>query len=1038
MNISHPKRVIFIILLALFTFIVFLYFSRIPELNAKAGFDPSNIFEGFFTHNPLFTLDKEASLLIRIGKNTFNWIYANYNGMIFGILLGALAKSLFRYFQFQKKKGSFISAFMGLIAGTPLSICVNCAAPVMKGILSSKQKVFALSVMLSAPSMNFIVLTILFATLPFYLAFSKVLFNLLLILIILPLINLKLGEDIPFSTVGETFSKISENWKKALKFGLKGLFEDLIFIFIRTAPLMILASAFAGVLGTFIDKYNLQTIKGDFPTLFFVVLIGILLPVPIAVDILLVAALFFLGLDTNIILALLLTLGSSSIYSLSIVWRSLSALWAIALFLSIFTLTIVMAPMGKFIEKAYIMNVVKHYGKMLNTPTKSLSDIEIIPKVKDQKQIPIKKIQRWELVEQQDDLSLYTRPFEKQDLAINKKFTKLEGEEIGLIKAYEPGNNDLIFPFWFRGVASGDINQDGWEDLVFGSNQGPVVYKNIGGKFQLQPFSFSEHNVLSTLDSLITFVVALVDFNNDNFPELFFTTWSKGNWLVPNIKGILHYDLAKKVPNRKAILTISAAFSDFDRNGYADIVNGNTVSSHPLRRREIQGQRKNSILYNRLNFKFMEKPLESFPDGDTLSTLVVDFNRDGLPDILSGNDFRPPDFLYLNKGKHFETFSLPSIGITEIPRFSMSHNLGDFNNDLIEDILLSGTIGEESTYAPSKKYTISKWGKKKCSHIKNKERVKRCFSLNSLHQKMPSFTQQSYHFLKCLGLNSPNLKRDCLANNLFRMFSSMSFFDNSPPDCNLFPKRYETLKDLCEFRLKASLLKKAREINPNLLYPKQHQSQYIYIGQKNPNLFQKLLPEKAGEMIYPKVPGWTWNSQIADYDNDGLQDIFLVNGSLINERNGPNFFLKNTGEKFLVQTFEYNLNDLFNYYSYVPIDFDNDGDLDIITNSSEGPVRVYKNNHSGKNSLSIRFFSKNGNENFISTQTILRGQTGKKKFMRRVQKSGGFLSFPSNQLYFGLGKGREKFSAEIIWPSGKKSYLNNKMKRGHQYLIIKN
>ena len=154
------------------------------------------------------------------------------------------------------------------------------------------------------------------------------------------------------------------------------------------------------------------------------------------------------------------------------------------------------------------------------------------------------------------------------------------------------------------------------------------------------------------------------------------------------------------------------------------------------------------------------------------------------------------------------------------------------------------------------------------------------------------------------------------------------------------------------------------------------------------------------------------------------------------KNNGPNYFLKNHGDRFWIHTFEYNLNDVFNYYSYVSIDFDDDGDLDIITNSS--PVRIYKNNHSRENSLSLSFLSEKGGENFISTKVILKESNGEKQFLRRVQKTGGFLSFSSNQLYFGLGEGdNEKFSAEITWPSGKKSYLKNKLKRGYKYLIIK-
>ena len=1041
MNISHPKSFWFVFGMALFVSVSFLYFSRVPELNIKSLSSTSNIFNGLITHDPLFVLLEYDNLIKKLLKHSLNWLYANYKGMLFGIFLGGVAKNLFRYLQFKKEHGSFASAFMGLLAGSPLSVCVNCASPIMKGLLSSKQKVFALSVMFSSPSMNFIILTMLFSLLPFYLAFAKIFFNLIFILITLPLINYIIGKKITFIKANDSksqdrFFRSSKNWLKEFKSSLKLFFEDLKFIFIRTAPLMVLASVFVSVLLVFGDNYELENLPSNFITLSITSLLGILFPVPMAIDILLVAGLFSIGVNTNIILALLFSLGISSIYSLAIVWRSLSALWAISLFFSLFLMTVLMAPMGNITEKFYIKSAIYYSGKILNTPEKKLPDkisqTNIVEKKKTRlKEAQIKK--EWTLIEKQDEMSLYGQKFNEQEDPISKKFTKLEGKDIGLDKAYEPDNIDLLFPLWFRGIASADINQDGLDDLVFGSNEGPVIYKNRGGGFEPQEFSSSTNESLPDLNSLIVFLVALIDFNNDNYPDLFFTTWSDGNYLVPNINGSYDWNLAKKLPNKKALLTISASFADFDKDSFIDIVNGNTSSVIPLRSIKIDGERINSVLYNQSNFNFIEKTLKANPNGDTLSILNGDFNKDGFIDIIVSNDFEVPDFLYLNKGKTFEMSSLSSLEIEKSPADAMSYNLGDLNNDLNEDIFKSGTVyNDRRNFRPTKKYFQNKWNNKNCYHIKDKRTQNRCFEFYLLKKYHPNIDEPSYHFLKCLLLKKYSLKSDCLANNLIGiMLYQTSFFKQNLPNCNLFSNRYKVLKDICQLQFKAQ-----GEINiENIKEEQQELRHYIYMG-TNQSLFNELLSEKDGHMIYPQSTGWSWNSQIADYDNDGLQDIFIVNGSVDNKYNGPNYFLKNYGDRFRIHTFEYNLNDIFNYYSYVSIDFDNDGDLDIITNSA--PIRIYKNNHSGKNSLSISFLSKNESENFISTQVILKESNGEKQFLRRVQKTGGFLSFSSNQLYFGLGKeDKERFSSEIIWPSGKKSYLKNKLKRGYKYLIIK-
>ena len=897
MIISHPKRFWFVFGLALFISALFLYFSRVPELSIKSLSSPSDIFSSLITHDPLLVLLEYETNIIKILKHSLNWLYANYKGMLFGIFLGGAAKSLFRYLQFKKEHGSFGGAFMGLLAGSPLSVCVNCASPIMKGMLSSKQKVFALSVMFSSPSMNFIILTMLFSLLPFYLAFAKIFFNLIFILITLPLINSVIGKRITFiesedSKTKDEFFKPSKSWLKEFKSSLKLFFEDLKFIFIRTAPLMILASVFVSVLLVF--DYGLEDLPSNFITLSITSLLGLLFPVPMAIDILLVAGLFSIGVNTNITLALLFSLGISSIYSLAIVWRALSAWWAVSLFLSLFLMTVLMAPMGSIAEKLYIKSVISYSGKILNNPAKlpdKMTQANTIEKKKTRlKKAQIKK--EWTLIEKQDELSLYGQKFNKQENPVSKKFTKLEGKDIGLDKAYEPDNIDLLFPLWFRGIASADINQDGLDDLVFGSNEGPVIYKNRGGGgvgFELQKFLSSTNESLPDLNSLIVFLVALIDFNNDNYPDLFFTTWSDGNYLVPNINGSYDWSLAKKLPNQKALLTMSASFADFDKNGFIDIVNGNTLSIIPLSYIKIDGERINSILYNQAELQFREKALKSNPAGDTLSILNGDFNKDGFVDIIVSNDFEAPDFLYLNKGGAFEMSSLSSLGIEKITEDAMSYNIGDLNNDLIEDLFLSGTVEDDmSRFKLSKKYFQNKWNNRNCLHIKDKKKQNHCFELYLLKKYHPNIDEPAYHFLKCSRLKKYSLKQDCLANNLIGIILyQSSFFKQNPLDCGLFSKRYRVLKDICQLRLKAQSKMNIKEE----MIEKQEKRHYIYMG-KDKGLFRELLSEKNDSVIYPKTTGWSWNSQIADYDNDGLQDIFIVNGSVDNEKQWAKLFFE--------------------------------------------------------------------------------------------------------------------------------------------------
>ena len=1039
-SLSHPKRFLALVLLAISVFTLFLLFSRIPDLQAKTLSTPSDAFSGLIAHEILLWTTKNDPWFINLGKHILNWLYANYKGMIFGIFLGGVAKCLFRYLQFSKSHNPFLNALMGLIAGTPLSVCVNCAAPIMKGALSSRRKSFALSMMISSPSLNFIVLSMLFTIFPLYLAFSKVFFNLLVILLIVPMIAHKLDDSsiTPFKDSHK--NKETENWYQALTHGSKELFLDLKFIFIKTAPLMLLAAVFAGSLALLVQIYEPKVIPADLLTLSLVALVGILLPLPIAMDILLAGAFFSIGVDTSVVLVLLFTLGISSVYSFAIVWKSLSPIWSISLFLSIFFLTLVIAPVGKIVERAYITKIAQHYGQILQNlvQTNSLKEQNLSVQSNlaetsqqqrtNQEQKPVliaRKDKAWKQIGKQKGFILYTRPFEKQPEAPSIRFSKLEGPDIGLIRGYEPSPADYVQPLWNgRGIAAGDLDQDGWEDLVLGSNKGPHVYKNLGGKFQLQKRP-------QNLDSLITFSVALVDLNNDNFPELFFTTLFKGNYVVPNKKGTLRYDLMKQVPGGVSPLTWSIAFADFDKNGYLDVVNGNSIALFAFRNKGFIEKRKNTISYNH-NLHFRERFFKNSFNGDTDSILVNDLNRDGLADIFIANDFARPAIFHRNKGHgNFKTSPLHTLGIDDISYSPMSYNFADLDNDLIEDLFLSGTIGDNpDNYAPSKKYTQEKFTQKTCSSIKGSIQAKRCHKLRKIRSAAENPLKTNYRFNRCFKLlKEPAHKEACLANVLFRMTLFAPVYKNSFPNCDIFPEKYKIFKELCQFRLEKELPLRW----PDFKTPGENGEHHIYKGRTD-GTFQRLPPTKEGQRVYPNVTGWSWNSQIFDADNDGLQDIFLVNGSYLGPRNGPNYFFKGDGKSFQEQTFQYNLNDQFNYYSFVPTDFDNDGDLDIIVNSSEGPIRIYKNHNSSKNSLNLVFESRYGNQNFVSTKVILREK--EKGWTRRIQYSGGFLSFPSDRLYFGLGKGEGKLSAEIIWPSGGKTFLKHKLQRGMQYRIV--
>jgi hypothetical protein len=74
-----------------------------------------------------------------------------------------------------------------MMIGTPLGVCVNCAAPIAQGMLKGGSRVeTALGTLFSSPTFNVIVLGIVFTLFPWYLAALKILAGLFTVLVVVP------------------------------------------------------------------------------------------------------------------------------------------------------------------------------------------------------------------------------------------------------------------------------------------------------------------------------------------------------------------------------------------------------------------------------------------------------------------------------------------------------------------------------------------------------------------------------------------------------------------------------------------------------------------------------------------------------------------------------------------------------------------------------------------------------------------------------------------------------------------------------------
>jgi hypothetical protein len=91
-----------------------------------------------------------------------------------------------------------------------------------------------------------------------------------------------------------------------------------------TLPLMVLAGVVAAIVVQIIPVEEVASIEVGVLSILAVTAIGIFLPLPIALDIVLAATLLAVGVPIIYVAILLFTLGIYSVYSFSIIWTTIS------------------------------------------------------------------------------------------------------------------------------------------------------------------------------------------------------------------------------------------------------------------------------------------------------------------------------------------------------------------------------------------------------------------------------------------------------------------------------------------------------------------------------------------------------------------------------------------------------------------------------------------------------------------------------------------------------------------------------------------
>jgi hypothetical protein len=306
------------------------------------------------------------------------------------------------------------------------------------------------------------------------------------------------------------------------------------------------------------------------------------------------------------------------------------------------------------------------------------------------------------------------------------------------------------------GCAFLDYDNDGWMDILL-INTGPSVFyhpKNPGRNalyHNNRNGTFTDVTKQAGLDAARWGEgVAVGDYNGDGYQDILFTSYG-GNFLYRNNRNGTFTDVTAQAGlGGNGGWTTSAVWFDYDNDGRLDLFvgvfvdyggdNPKTCGQNQAKKRyycvpSMFDSRYSTLYHNNGDGTFTETghltDIGKNP-GKCHGVVATDINNDGLMDLFVTNDL-VPNFLYVNRGNgKFEEIGL-SAGVAYsadgLARSGMGVDSADYDNDGREDLFVSNIDRErfgfyhndggesftdvaDRTGIGKKSYFLSGWGLK--------------------------------------------------------------------------------------------------------------------------------------------------------------------------------------------------------------------------------------------------------------------------------------------------------------------------------------
>lgn len=558
------------------------------------------------------------------------------------------------------------------------------------------------------------------------------------------------------------------------------------------------------------------------------------------------------------------------------------------------------------------------------------------------------------------------------------RFESISSEVSGLTFKNQLTENDSInildneFVYNGAGVALGDLNNDGLDDIFLAANQvDNKLFLNQGD------LKFKEITLESKISKSNSFIwssgVSMVDLNLDGKLDIYIcNTFSKDSTQRANLlyihqglneNGIpVFKEMAKEYGIADDTYSSHAQFFDYDNDGDLDLFIGvnriegiNPSQFSPL---EDDGTStsKDRLYENKWNDAVGRPEFVNVSDsagiryhGYSHSTLINDFNKDGWMDIYVANDFLSNDLVYINNqdgtftnraGELFKHFSLSSMG----------SDIVDVDNDGELDLFTT----EMQPYYNKRKKLFQGPSNYQKEVFTKKYQYEQQYTRNTLQLNQGYNSSTGLPIHSEMGMYAGIHETDWSWAPLFADYDNDGFQDLLIT--NGFPKDV-TDRDFGDFRATASRL-------------------------------------VTKQVLLAAIP----------------------------EIKIPNFIYKNNGDlTFTDMTKDWGLN--FGTYSNGAAygDLDHDGDLDLVINNINDDVLLLENKTSeldGKNHY-VRIKLIGDAKNRAAIGSVVEIYSDGKSQKQSVLSGRGYLSKPESTLHFGLGNQTKIDSLKIIWPGGK-------------------